>query len=46
MTQQELKEACGVSTFTISGLERGTIENVSTYTLKAIQRALDIKFEI
>lgn len=46
LTQQELRDKCGISTFTISGLERGTIESISTYTVKQLQKALNIKFEI
>lgn len=46
LTQNELKDICGISTFTISGIERGTIESVTTYTLQKLQKALEFKFEL
>jgi len=46
LTQSELKELCGISTFTISGIERGTIKSVTTYTLQQLQKVLDIKFSL
>lgn len=45
-TQREVSELSRVSLFTISGLEVGRIQNVSTHTIRALQFALGIVFEI
>lgn len=46
MTQIELYEKSRVSLFTISQLENGRALNASTHTIRGLQYALDIKFEI
>ena len=46
MTQAELFEKSRVSIFTISQLECGRNLNVSTHTIRGLQYALDITFEI
>ena len=46
ITQIELFEKSRISLFTISGLETGRINNVSTHTIRALQFALDFTFDI
>jgi transcriptional regulator with XRE-family HTH domain len=46
MTQIELFEKSRVSLFTISQLENNHTKNVSTHTLRGLQYALGIVFEI
>jgi len=46
MTQEAVHQMSGVSVFVISGLETGRIKNTSTHTLRGLQYALDIIFEI
>lgn len=46
LTQAELWERSRVSMFTISQLEQNRAYNASTHTIRALQFALDITFEI
>lgn len=46
MTQEQVHQLSNVSVFTISGLETGRINNVSTHVLRGLQYALGIVFEI
>lgn len=46
LTQVELWEKSRVSVFTISQLELNKVYNASTHTLRALQYALGIVFEI
>lgn len=46
MTQIELFEKSRVSLYTISQLENNHVHNVNTHTLRGLQYALNITFEI
>lgn len=46
MTQAELFEKSRVSLFTISQMETGRANNVSTHTIRALQYALEMTFDI
>lgn len=46
LTQMELWERSRVSVFTISQLEKNKAYNASTHTIRALQYALNITFEI
>lgn len=46
MTQIELYEKSRVSLFTISQLENGRAQNASTHTIRGLQYALGVVFEI
>lgn len=46
MTQKELAEQADVKQQTISAIERGTIENITTRTYKNLRNVLGDEFDI
>lgn len=46
LTQDQVHQLSNVSVFTISGMESGRIQNVSTHIIRGLQYALGIVFEI